>query len=101
MRAVENLDVEGFFKIALLSGRQLAIEDDGGRVVEQDLSLELFYFAGADQSGGIGTRAGLDYGFGYARTGRERKISELRDGFVGGDLGLIDAGRCSLRGAAR
>ncbi len=50
LRPVEHLDVQRFFQIALLRGRQLAVEDHRGRFVELDLRLQLFHFAGADEA---------------------------------------------------
>ena len=67
--AVDDLDVQRFFQIALLGGRQIVVEDHHGRIVEMDLRLELVDFAGADQRGRIRPRPGLDEALGHARAG--------------------------------
>ena len=62
LRAVEHLHVQRLFQIALLRGRQLAIENHHVGFVQVDQRLQLFHFAGADLRGRIDLRAAIESG---------------------------------------
>ena len=47
-RSVEHLDLEGFFEVALLGGRQFVIKDDGRDAFVFGKAAHVFQLAGAD-----------------------------------------------------
>ena len=71
LRPVEHLHVQRPLQIALLGGRQLAVEDHHSGVVQVDQRLQLFDFAGADLGGRIHLRARLNLALGHARARRD------------------------------
>ncbi len=70
LRPVQHLHVQRAFEIALLRGRQLAVENHRGRFVEQNLRLQLFHFAGADNVAASDSWTRLNLAFGNPRAGR-------------------------------
>ena len=79
---VEHLDVQRPLQIALLRGRQIAVENDHRGVVKMNLALQLLHFAGADQSGRIRAGAALDLAFGDLRAGAHRQRLQLFQRFL-------------------
>ena len=57
--------------------------------MEVDLGFQLLHFAGADQSGGIGTGASLDLALGHSCARALRQRRQLFQGFFGPNRGAL------------
>src|SRR5207248_1385479 len=76
-------DAQLLFEIALLSGAQIAVEDDEGRTGRGDGSGELADLARPDERGGLHTVARLHVALGDDRAGAGGELGELLERFVG------------------
>ena len=83
LRAVDDLDFERFFEIALLGGRQVVVEDDHGRADGGDRGGELAHLARSDERGGFDTVAALDLALDHDRAGARSQLRQLFERFFG------------------
>ena len=71
-------NVQCLFQIALLSGRQLAVENDHVGLMQVNQRLQLLDFARADLRSRVHSGARLDLALGHLCAGRRRQRRELR-----------------------
>jgi hypothetical protein len=77
LRAVDHPAFRGFFDIALLHGRKVAVEDYQRRPVCRGFGTNFIQLAPADERGGIGGIAHLKDGSGDLRACATRQLNEL------------------------
>ena len=88
LRAIENAAGQGGFEIAQLRGRKVVIEENQIGLRRGGDGSDLFDFSGADERGGIGTRAALDEFGGYLAAGAQQQFAKF-----GERLFDVEAGR--------
>ncbi len=79
---VQHLHLQRALQIALLRGRQIAVENDDAGLVKMNLALELLHLAGADQSGRIRACAALNLAFGDLGAGAQGQSLQLFEGLL-------------------
>jgi hypothetical protein len=86
--AVEDFGAEPVFEVSLLSGSQVAVEQDGVGCGGFDRSFDFGDFAGADESGGFGSVADLEDAVYDLGAGAGSKLRQFLQGLLGGPGGL-------------
>ncbi|WBL36204.1 hypothetical protein O0235_00895 [Tepidiforma flava] len=90
--AVDDLDAEGLFEVALLGRRQFVVEDDDVGAVQADGFGNFLHFAAADVGGRVGVVDPLGEAGDDLRAGGAGELGELVQRFVGGEEGAGDLG---------
>lgn len=83
LRAVDDLDLQLFFQIALLRRRQILIEDDYGRAGRGDGSRQLANLSRSDERCGLELVACLDVALGDAGADARSELGQLLQRFFG------------------
>src|SRR5216684_4156581 len=82
LRAIDYPALRRFFNVALLHGREVAVEDDQRRFVRGGFTANLIELAAAHQRCGIRGIAHLEDGSSDLRSRAARQLDQLRKGFA-------------------
>jgi len=92
LRAIEDATGQRGFEIAQLRGRKVVIEENQIGLRRGGDGSDLFDFSGADERGGIGTRAALDEFGSHLATGAQEQFAKLGERFFDVKTESVEAG---------
>jgi hypothetical protein len=97
LRAIENAARESGLKVAQLRGREVVIEENEIGVGGGGYGCDLFNFAGANEGGGIGSRAALkDFGNNLTASAQDQ-FAKFGEGLFGVEAGRVKTGQIGAR----
>ena len=93
LRAVEHAARQSGFEVAQLRGREVVIEENEIGLRGSGDAGDLLNFAGADERGGIGTRAALQKFGGNLAAGADQQLAKFGERLFGVEARRVETAR--------